>query len=187
MQACATQPAAKPAPTAPPALLEQMRLAAAGHDCVTTLEGVHELPALMFFDHNSDVLTADDQQALDGVMTMARFRAPDGGAIKRLAIVGHADKTEDDPTALATSRAEHVMAALKARGFGAQLETHSLGTTPHAHYPKYDDNRVVDFETLFEYRGPEKRWDDDHFVACTHDDPHPDCAPPPGFRSICGK
>jgi hypothetical protein len=154
--------------------------------CGSTLEGDHALGLLIFFDQNSDVLTADDQNALDA--RLRDFRGPDGGSIKRLAIIGHADKTEEDPTALATSRAEHVVAALKARGFGAQLETHTLGTTPHANFPSYNDNRVVDFETLFEYRGARKRWDTDHFVACAEEnDPHPDCAPPPGFRPLCPK
>jgi hypothetical protein len=154
-------------------------------DSVFTLEGIHELPWAIAFEPGSDSLSPDSMQTIAKLVQSLRPPRP---AILKVAALGYANTVEPNPQVLADRRADRVRTALVEGGLaGDRIEAHGLGTTPSKGSRYYDHNRFVVFETLYEYRGPVKRWEAGTFVTCDRrgHGHEPGCEPPAGDLLTC--
>jgi hypothetical protein len=152
---------------------------------IFTLEQVGNLANGFTFEKNGDAPASPDDPNL-GIGAIAQHPKITSSRIVRTAVVGYADLDETDPAALSERRAKRIMEMLIARGIAAErLEAHGLGVAPSSAAPQLHHNRVVLFETLYEYRGPLKRWADGGFVLCEQRSHEPGCRPPPSFVPLC--
>jgi hypothetical protein len=152
-------------------------------EMIFTLEGIHELPWAFAFEPAHEDPMAGSAATVEAITRQLSGPEP---AVFKSAVVGYADAGEADASALSQRRAEWVLAELVKQGVPPdRLEAHGLGGAPSKGLRYYAHNRFVFLETLYEYRGPVKRWEAGAFVPCERRGHERGCEPPASARPSC--